>query len=75
VSITKDQAMKIAYDAGLTTLGAAGVGFVSKKALKIELGLPKTGEGIAKMVGAVAIGSALVSYMKQKKWIPSEIDT
>ena len=34
MSISKDQAMKMVYDAGLTTLGAVAVGLASKKLLK-----------------------------------------
>ena len=74
MSITKEQVIKMVYDAGLTTLGAVAVGFASKKLLKTELGVPMSGIGIVKMAGSIAGGTAIVSYMKQKKWIPDKIE-
>ena len=48
MSISKEDLMNEAYDAGLVTLGAVGVGFASKKILKDRLGVPSTPLSIAK---------------------------
>ena len=61
-----------AYDAGLITLGAVGVGFVSRKAFKDGLGVPSTPMGIAKLAVAIAGGSLLVQYLQKKNVLPDD---
>ena len=73
MTINKDEIVKMAYDASLTTLGAVAVGVVTKKVFKADLGVPMSGLAIIKMAGAIAGGTAIVSYMEQKKWIPSSV--
>ena len=64
--------MNEAFDAGLITLGAVGVSFVSKKALKHSLGVPSTTQGVLKLAAAIAGGSMLVQFMQKKKWLPDD---
>ena len=60
MSISKEDLMSEAFDAGLITLGAVDVGFASKKILKDGLGVPSTPMSIAKLAVAIAGGSLLV---------------
>ena len=49
--MSKEDIMNEAFDAGLVTLGAVGVGFFSKRILKDGLGVPSTPMTIAKTRG------------------------
>ena len=70
MTMSKEDLMNEAYDAGLLTLGAVGVGFASKKILKDGLGIPSTAISIAKLVVAIAGGSILVQYWQKKDLLP-----
>ena len=72
MSISKEDLMNEAYDAGLITLGAVGVGFASKKILKDGLGVPLTPMSIAKLAVAIAGGSILVQYLQKKDLLPND---
>ena len=72
MSISKEDLMNEAYDAGLIALGAVGVGFASKKILKDGLGVPSTPMSIAKLVVAIAGGSILVQYLQKKDLLPND---
>ena len=56
MSFNKDEAIKMAYDASITTLGAVVIGVASKKRFKANLGVPMDGYGIIKMAVALAEG-------------------
>ena len=71
MSLSKDEIVKMAYDASLTTLGAVPIGVITKKLLKTDLGVPMSGMGIIKMAGAIAGGTAIVNYAETNKWIPT----
>ena len=58
--------MMYVCDAGLTTLGAVGVGFLAKKTMGDSLGLPSTPMGIAKLGVAVGTGTAWFSFLRVK---------
>ena len=72
MSMSKEDLMNEAYDAGLLTLGAVGVGFASKKILKYRLGVPSTPLSIAKFAVAIARGSILVHYVQKKNMLPND---
>ena len=72
MSFSKEDLMNEAFDAGLITLGAVGVGFASKKILKDGLGVPSTPSSIAKLTVAIAGGSILVQYLQKKDLLPND---
>ena len=72
MSMTKEDIMNEAFDAGPVTLGAVGVGFVSKKILKDGLGVPSTPMSITKLAVAIAGGSILVQYLPKKNMLPND---
>ena len=61
MSLSKEDLMNEAYNAGLITLGAVSVGFASKKILKDGLGVPTTPMTVTKLAVAIAGGSLLVT--------------
>ena len=63
----KQEIIDAAKDAVMTTAGAVGVGYLSKKVLKEDLGVPLSGMNIAKMALAIGTGTALVK-MLEKYW-------
>ena len=71
--MNKDEIVKLFYDASLIMLGAVATGVVSKKVFKTDLGVRMSGYAILKMAGAIASGTAIVNYLEQKKYIPSNI--
>ena len=60
------------YNAGLITLGAAGVSLASSKLLKENLGVTRTMQNLVKMAVAAGGGSLLVKVIQKKDWVPSE---
>ena len=49
----KQEIIDAAKDAVMTTAGAVGVGYLSKKVFKEDLGVPMSGINIAKMALAI----------------------
>ena len=72
MSLSKEDLMNEAFDAGLITLGVVGVGFASKKVVKDGLGVPSTPVGVIRLALAVAGGSILVQYLQKKKMLPND---
>ena len=72
MSVSKEDLMNEAFDAGLVTLRAVGVGFASKKILKDGLGVPSTPMTIAKLAAAIAGGSILVQCLQKKNMLPND---
>ena len=62
-----------AYTAAAITAGTVGVSYVSKKFLKMPLGVPETVNGAAKLTVAVGLGTLLVKTLQEKKYLPEEI--
>ncbi|CAB4019566.1 Hypothetical predicted protein [Paramuricea clavata] len=60
------------YDAVLLTAGAVGISMASKKMLKEPLGTPENVKGMAKLAISVSLSSLLVSYLKEKKYLPDD---
>ena len=67
MSDMKTEIVNAAKDAAMTTAGAVGVGYLSKKVLKEDLGVPLSGMNIAKMALAIGTGTVLVK-MLEKYW-------
>ena len=70
MSLSKEDVMNEAFDAGLITLGAVGVGFATKRVVKDGLGVPSTPVGVFKLSLAIAGESLLVQYLQKKKLLP-----
>ena len=71
MSLTKE-VLNGLYNAGLITVGAAGVSLASSKILKENLGVTRTMQNLVKMAVAVGGGSLLVKVIQKKDWLPSE---
>jgi hypothetical protein len=61
------------YDAVLLTAGAVGVSMVPKKVLKEPLGTPENVKGFVKLAVSVILSSLLISYLKEKKFLPDDV--
>ena len=58
MSLSKDEITETFYTAGVTTLGAVGIGVASRKLTRNGLGIPTTPMPIAKLAVAAAGGSS-----------------
>jgi hypothetical protein len=63
---------KEVYDAVLLTAGAVGISMASKKFLKEPLSTPENVKGFVKLAVSVNLSSLLVSYLKEKKYLPDD---
>ena len=72
MSLTKEEVLNGLYNAGLITLGAAGVSLASSKLLKENLGVTRTRQNLFKMPVAVGGGSLLVKLAQKKEYVLSE---
>ena len=74
MSLTKEELMNEAYDAGLITLGAASISliFVSKKVFNDSLDVSSTPIGVFKLAAAIAGGSMLIQYLQKQKVLPDD---
>ena len=72
MSLTKEEVLNGLYNAGLITLGAAGVSLASSKLLKENLGVTRAMLNLLKMAVAVGGGSLLVKLAQKKDYVPSE---
>ena len=69
---TESKMSKEVYDAVLLTAGAVGISMASKKILKEPLGTPENAKGMLKLAVSVSLSSLLVSYLKEKKYLPDD---
>jgi hypothetical protein len=60
------------YNAVLLTARAVGISMASKKLLGEPLGTPENVQGMAKLAVSVSLASLLVSYLKEKQYIPDD---
>ena len=72
MSLTKEEVLNGLYNAGLITLGAAGVSLASSKLLKENLGVTRTMQNLFKMAVAFGGGSLIVKLAQKKDYVPSE---
>ena len=70
--MNKKEAMNELYDSTLITLGAVGVGMVTRKTLKDGLSTPSNLILTLKLAAAVGLSTLGIKYMQDKKWIPSD---
>ena len=63
MSFSKDEITETFYTACLTTLGAVGIGYASRKLTRDGLGIPTTPMPIAKLAVAAAGSSLLVQFL------------
>ena len=70
MSLTKEEVLNSLYNAGLITVGAAGVSMASSKLLRENLGVTRTVQNLVKMAVAVGGGSLLVKFAQKKDWVP-----
>ena len=64
--------MNEVYESALITLGAVIVSMISKKALGKKLGGPDNINGTLKLAAAVSLGTTVVKYAQDKKWLPAD---
>jgi hypothetical protein len=69
---TESKITKEVYDAVLLTAGAVGILMASKKFLKEPPGTPENVKGFVKLAVSVSLSSLLVSYLKEKKYLPDD---
>ena len=73
IQIENDQLRKLlntAFDCGLNTMGAVGIGMASYKIVKDSLGVPMTKMAILKMALALTEGATVVQYLQDAKILP-----
>ena len=68
----KEEVLNSLYNAGLITVGAAGVSLASSKLLRENLGVTRTVQNLVKMAVAVGGGTLLVKAIQKKDWLPAE---
>ena len=69
---TESKMTKEVYDAVLLTAGAVGISMASKKFFNEPLGTPENVKGFVKLAVSVSLSSLLVSYLKEKKYLPDD---
>ena len=70
--MNKKEVMNELYDSTLITLGAAGVGMVTRKAIGDGLSTPASLMTTLKLAAAVGLSTLGIKYMQDKKWIPTD---
>ena len=70
--MNKKQAMNELYDSTIITLGAVGVGMVTRKAIGDGLSTPGTLITTLKLAVAVGLSTLGIKYAQDKKWIPTD---
>jgi hypothetical protein len=69
---TESKMSKEVYGAVLLTAGAVGISMASNKILKEPLGTQENVKGMLKLAVSVSLSSLLVSYLKEKKYLPDD---
>ena len=68
--INRKEAMNELYDSTLITLGAVGIGMVTRKAIGDGLSIPASLITTLKLAAAVGLSTLGIKYAQDKKWIP-----
>jgi hypothetical protein len=71
---TKKEVINELYNAALVTAGVAGLSMVTRKAFGESLGASVTLKGAMKLTVGIAGSAVVVSYLKNKGYIPISID-
>ena len=69
--MNKKEAMNELYDSTLITLGAVGVGMLTRKAIGDGLSTPASLMSTLKLAAAVGLSTLGIKYLQDKKYIPS----
>ena len=69
--MNKKEAMNQLFDSTLVTLGAAGFGMATRKAIGDGLSTLVSLISLVKLAVAVGVSTLGIKYMQDKKWIPS----
>ena len=70
--MNRTEAMNELFDSTLITLGAVGVGMVTRKAIGDGLSTPASLISTLKLVAAVGLSTLGIKYAQDKKWIPTD---
>ena len=68
----RKEIMNELFDSTLVTMGAVGVGMVTRKAIGDGLSTPASLMTTLKLAAAVGLSTLGIKYMQDKKWIPSD---
>ena len=69
--MNRKEVMNELYDSTIITLGAVGVGMITRKVISDGLSTPSSLVPTLKLAAAVGLSSLAVKYAQDKKWIPS----
>ena len=70
--MNRKEIMNELYDSTLITMGAVGVGMVTRKAIGDGLSTPASLITTLKLAAAVGLSTLGIKYMQDKKWIPTD---
>ena len=68
--MNRKEAMNELFDSTLITLGAVGVGMVTRKTVGDGLSTPASLVTTLKLAAAVGLSTLGIKYAQDKKWIP-----
>ena len=68
--MNRKEAMNELFDSTLVTLGAVGIGMVTRKAIGDGLSTPASLMTTLKLAVAVGVSTLGIKYAQDKKWIP-----
>ena len=68
--MNKKEAMNELFDSTLITMGAVGIGMVTRKAIGDGLSTPASLMTTLKLAVAIGLSTLGVKYAQDKKWIP-----
>ena len=71
-NMDKKEIMNELFDSTLITMGAVGVGVVTRKAIGDGLSTPASLMTTLKLAAAVGLSTLGIKYAQDKKWIPSD---
>ena len=70
--MNRKEVMNELYDSTLITLGAVGVGMITKKAFSDGLATPASLVPTLKLAAAVGLSTLGFKYAQDKKWLPTD---
>ena len=70
--MNRKEIMNELFDSTLVTMGAVGIGMISKKAIGDGLSTPASLITTLKLAAAVGLSTLGIKYMQDKKWIPTD---
>ena len=70
--MNRKEIMNELFDSTLITMGAVGVGMVTRKAIGSSLSTPATLMTTLKLAAAVGLSTLGIKYAQDKKWIPTD---